>query len=68
MAYGAQTAESLFAAMAVTKQGTSAARLRALAIKAAKYAKDPGSNPALTAREISEFLTRLALAEAADDQ
>lgn len=45
-----------------------ASRLRTLAMKAAKHAKDPGSNPALTAREINEFLARLALAEAADDQ
>lgn len=50
------------------KAATSVKRLRTLAIKAAKYAKDPGSNPQLTAREINEFLARLALAEAADDQ
>jgi hypothetical protein len=49
------------------KVKTNDARAKTLATIAAKYAKDPTGNPALTARQQHELLARIVLSIAADD-
>jgi hypothetical protein len=52
---------------ATAKANANDAKVKELAVIAAKYAKDPTKNPALTARQQHELLARLALSIAADD-
>jgi hypothetical protein len=55
-------------ALRVVSRATNLSRLVLLGKKAAKYARNPATNPALTAREQHELLARLVLAEKADDE
>jgi hypothetical protein len=49
------------------KMANNESRVRTLGIAAAKYARDPAQNPALTTRQIHELLARVALSVLADD-